>query len=116
MSEEAPSTAIRRYLREHGLPERLLPGEDVRDATHDPATGRFRVTLRAPVDRDVGGIPVRYAAEIQGTLAQGSITDLSGVKAKKFVWIAVTAMRATPDRMVFTVGPIEKRLPRSLFA
>lgn len=109
-----PGDEVRRVLRAHGMPERLLPDE-VRDAEFNEATGHFRVQLARPIDRDVEGIPVRYAHEITGVLQPDRIDALTGVRAKKLVWVTVGAIRAEADDLVFIVGPVHKRLPRRAF-
>lgn len=114
MSEAGPVEQVRRILREHGMPERLLP-DNVVDGEHDPATRAFRVVLDRSVDRTIEGIPVRYATTISGRLGDGTIEGLTGVKAKKMIWLTVDGIRAVGDKLAFLVGPIQKHLPRSAF-
>lgn len=114
MSEQSPVEQVRAILRNYGMPDRLLP-DNIVDGEHDPSTGAFRVELARSVDREVEGIPVRYATTISGRIENGRIEALNGVKAKKLIWLRVDGIRAIGDKLAFLVGPITKHLPRKAF-
>ncbi len=114
MSDETPAQQVHDALEAYGLPGGLIPA-NVRDATIDEATGRFRVWLTAGLDRHVSGIAVRYAAELTGVLSHGAIRRLTGVRARRMVWIEIRAIEAEGSKLAFVVGPVRRRLLRSAF-
>lgn len=110
---ETPDARTRRVLREHHLPEGLLPaGITVADIGVD---GTFTVTLPKRVERTHGGYRVRFGPTLQGSLAEGRVTQLKGVEAKQVIWFPVQAITVDGDTLVFTVGPAKRRLPRAAF-
>lgn len=106
-------TRTRDVLRAQGLPEGLLPGGIQQAEISDD--GHFRVRLPRTVERTHGGYPVRYDAEISGTLDQGVVRDLQGVHARQFVWIPVHRITAVSDGLSFSVGPASRTLPLAEF-
>ena len=110
---ESPDAQTRRVLRENQLPEGLLPpGIISADIADD---GRFTVTLPKRVERKHGGYRVRFGPQISGKLSPGRVTQLKGAEAKQMIWFGVQAIAVDGDELVFTVGPAQRRLPRSAF-
>jgi hypothetical protein len=91
-------------LREHGLPAGLFP----REATNfefDPETRRLTVHIPSPCEvgyRD--GSELRFDATVTGTLGEGRLTEVEGVKTKVLVWVWVTAVKADDAKVYFTAG------------
>lgn len=110
----SPAETSRQNLVDHGLPTGLLP-HNVAAVELDPS-GRFRVALTEGVERTVESYRVRYGTEIRGTMTHGRIDGLSGVQVKRGLWIRVSAMTADGDQLIFSVGPVKKRLPASAFS
>ena len=102
----------RRLLEEHGLPGGLLP-DVVATASIDGSA--FAVTLDRTVERVVDEVPVWYDTSVRGTLRAGRIERLKGVKAKKVLWVPVTAITADGAELIFNVGPVSDRVPRRFF-
>lgn len=102
----------RRLLEEHGLPGGLLP--DV-VATASIEGSAFHVTLDRTVERVVDDVPVWYDKIVHGTLRAGRIDHLKGVKAKKVLWVPVTAITSDGSELIFSVGPMSDRVPRRFF-
>lgn len=110
---ETPDQRTRRVLREHGLPEGLLPsGITEADIGDD---GSFAVRLPRQVVRTHGGYKVRFGPAISGVLGEGKVRKLEGVEAKQFLWFAVGGIDAEGDKLVFSVGPAKVPLPVSEF-
>jgi hypothetical protein len=111
---EGPDARTRRVLREHTLPEGLLPpGIIESDITDD---GAFSVRLAKRVVRTHGGYRVRFGPKISGALRQGQVRRLAGVDVKQMLWLPVGAIDVDGDALVFTVGPVKQRLRASEFA
>ncbi|GMH10273.1 hypothetical protein Nepgr_012114 [Nepenthes gracilis] len=61
---------------------------------------------------------VYYDKRIRGNLSIGSVSDVSGIQAKKlFIWVSVTGMDMDLDSMMveFHVGALSEKLPAGLF-
>ena len=114
MSTETTLEKVERVLAEHDLPVRLLP-RSIRSGEIDEATGAFDVELDAETERTFEGIRVSYARRVRGRIRDRAVDDLNGVKAKRGIWVPVTAIRAEGASLVFSVGPASKALPRSAF-
>lgn len=59
-----------------------------------------------------------YGKEIHAKLRYGSVTQVSGIQAKKlFLWVTVTGMTldSGSDMIVFHVGPLSRKLPANQF-
>jgi len=110
---ETPDQRTRRVIREHTLPEGLLPKGITAADIHDD--GRFSVTLPRRVERKHGGYRVRFGPRISGQLAAGKVTKLKGVEARQMLWFPVQAITLDGDVLVFSVGPTRHRLARSEF-
>ncbi|MCO4745927.1 MAG: DUF538 domain-containing protein [Proteobacteria bacterium] len=103
----------REVLRDHQLPEGLLPAGIVEAEIGDD--GRFSVTLPKRIERKHGGYRVRYATQISGQLAQGRVQNLKGVEAKQMMWFKVGGIAAKSEGLAFEVGPVTVALPLSEF-
>lgn len=110
---ETPDARTRAVLREHDLPEGLLPS-GLSSADIDDS-GSFTVTLPKRVERTHGGYRVRFGKTIHGTVSAGRVTALKGVEAKQLLWFPVSAITADGDGLIFSVGPATRRLLRSDF-
>lgn len=106
--DETPDARTRRVLREHGLPEGLLP-PGITQADIAPS-GAFTVTLPRRVERSHGGYRVRFGTVIGGRLQAGRVEGLRGVEAKQLLWFPVGAIQAEGSALIFTVGPTRHRL------
>lgn len=103
-------TRVRERMIAMGFPGSLLP--DCMTGDHyDERSGRFTVKLSKEVTLDVDGIPVWYAQEVSGVIRKGSITGLSGVKAKKGFWLALASIEVEGGDLVFKVAGFAKRVP-----
>lgn len=94
-------------LESYGLPKGLFP----RNTTHyelEEDTGRLSVFL--PSICEVGykdSSTVRYAAKVTGTLSQGKLMNIEGIKTKILVWVKVTSITvegSTTKKVYFTAG------------
>lgn len=103
----------RAKIAEHGLPEGLLPAGVVSASF---AGDVFEVRYAAATERTVEGERVWYGAVVSGRMTTGRISGLRGVKVKRVLWVPVTALSVDGDDLVFAVGPLSDRLPRSVFA
>lgn len=106
--DETPDARTRRVLREHGLPEGLLPGGITK--ADIAVSGAFTVVLPRRVERSHGGYRVRFGPVIRGTLQPGRVVGLRGVEAKQLLWFPVGAIDADGATLLFAVGPTRHRL------
>lgn len=103
-------TRVRERMIAMGFPGSLLP--DCMTGDHyDERSGRFTVKLAREVTLELDGIPVWYGQEVSGVIKKGSITSLSGVKAKKGLWLALGSIEVERDDLVFKVAGFSKRVP-----
>jgi len=109
---------LRSRLTEANLPPGLLP-DNVTGLQYDEASGAFTVTLSSAVKRKISGFNVLYDTSIRGTITEGHVADLKGVKVKvALLKPAVTDIVLSPSgtKLVFTVAGAKKGLPISEFA
>jgi len=104
--------SVREEMRAYGFPGDLMPACMV-DGEIDAQTGRYRVELAREVILEVGGFPVRYATIITGVIANGSLTQMSGVKIKKGLWLRLSSIHVEGEHLKFKVGAFSKNIPRS---
>ncbi|XP_062076714.1 uncharacterized protein LOC133781670 [Humulus lupulus] len=102
-------------LPKYGLPKGLLPNNVQSYSLSDD--GSFEVELRSPCyvyfDRYV-----YYNKKITGKLSYGSVSDVTGIQAKKlFLWVSVTKIHTDEgsDSIRFYVGSLSEDLPASKF-
>jgi len=101
-------------LEDHDLPKKLIPG-NVTSYDFNAATGRFKVLLSSDAKARFGGFKVVYGKTLTGTLQQGLISDLKGVKVKVGLSLSLKTVRDKGDKLAFGLGKISKQLPRSAF-
>nr|GEV34161.1 uncharacterized protein [Tanacetum cinerariifolium] len=99
-------------LEQYSLPIGLLPNS-VKSYTFSPDDGSFTVELEQPCYIQFDYL-VYYATKITGKLNVGSITELSGIQVKRFLfWFNVDEIKVdlpTSDSIYFSVGIINKKL------
>lgn len=101
---------VRERMVGFGFPGSLLP--DCMEADeYDERTGKFTVRLAREVTIDVDGIPVWYDKVVSGVIKNGSITQMSGVKAKKGFWLGLGSIEVEGGHLVFKVAGFSKKVP-----
>ncbi|KAG8044063.1 hypothetical protein GUJ93_ZPchr0109g40568 [Zizania palustris] len=112
-----PNGAANDLLPKYGLPKGLIP-DSVASYTFDETTGDFEIHLAGTCYVWFGSHLVYYEKNVRGRLAYGTITNLSGIQAKKlFLWVSVTGIVAHPNKgsIEFQVGFISEALPETQF-
>lgn len=105
------SSSAYEVLESYGFPAGLLPetvtGYDLDD------NGKFTLYLDGSCTVDIpNAYPVKYASTIKGTIAYGSLTNLSGISVKVFfIWWDLTAISVSGENLVFKVGPASASYP-----
>ncbi|XP_043690702.1 uncharacterized protein LOC122641511 [Telopea speciosissima] len=118
ISSVSASNGITVYeiLTQYGLPRGLLP-DSVKKFSHTE-DGNFVVELEKPCYIQFENM-VSYDQKITGTIKYGSITNLDGIKVKRFfLWLDVQEIRVDlpPSGFVyFQVGLINKKLDAGQF-
>ncbi|KAG8097832.1 hypothetical protein GUJ93_ZPchr0013g36992 [Zizania palustris] len=105
-------------LPEYGLPRGLIP-DTVASYAFDNDTGDFEIHLASTCYIWFGSHLAYFEDAIRGRIAYGTITNLSGIRAKKFfLWVSITTIVAHPDAgtVEFQAGFISEALPQSDFA
>ncbi|KAJ6793348.1 uncharacterized protein M6B38_113885 [Iris pallida] len=115
-SSSSSNSTIYDLLPKYGLPPGLLP-DNVQSFSLSQ-NGRFSVQLQSRCQIEFDYL-VSYDADISGTLKYGSIRDLKGVHARKFlIWFDVDAIKVDlppSDYVYFEVGWITKKLDAEQF-
>lgn len=108
-------TEVHDLLPKYGLPKGLLPNNVKSYTLSDD--GGFNIELESPCyvqfDRWV-----YYDKKIKGKLSYGSVSNVSGIQAKKlFFWVSVTRIQADKDSnyIEFFVGSLSEKLPAKQF-
>lgn len=99
----------------YGLPKGLLPDSIVSNTLSE--NGEFMVELAVPCYIHFTYL-VYYEKIIRGKLSYGTISDLSGIQAKQFLfWVSLTGIEAHPadGTIEFKVGFLSQTLPASEF-
>ncbi|KAL6960214.1 hypothetical protein U1Q18_025567 [Sarracenia purpurea var. burkii] len=107
--------AIHDLLPQYGFPKGLIPNA-VKSYSISP-DGSFSVELDRPCYVQFDEL-VFYDKEIRGKLRYGSVSDVSGIQAKKlFLWLSVTGMTLDSDSgmIEFHVGALSQKLPAKQF-
>lgn len=102
-------------LPKYGLPKGLLPN-NVKSYTLS-GDGNFEIELEKPCYVQFDQL-VYYNKKIKGKLSYGSVSDVSGIQAKKlFLWVSVTGIKADKDSgmVEFYVGAFSEKLPAKQF-
>ncbi|PRQ35645.1 hypothetical protein RchiOBHm_Chr5g0082231 [Rosa chinensis] len=108
-------TDVHDLLPKYGLPRGLLP-DNVRSYTLSD-DGTFEIHLENPCYVHFDQL-VYYNKNIKGKLSFGSVSDVSGIQAKKlFIWVTVTGMHMEQgsDSVEFYVGALSEKLPAKQF-
>ncbi|PON65192.1 hypothetical protein PanWU01x14_118980 [Parasponia andersonii] len=99
----------------YGLPRGLLPNNVKSYSLSED--GSFKVELQSPCYVQFDKL-VWYDKEITGKLSYGSVSDVTGIQAKKlFLWVSVTEIHADKDSdtIRFYVGFLSEDLPAEEF-
>lgn len=109
-------TDIHDLLPEYGFPRGLIP-DAVKSFSLSP-DGSFAVNLDRPCYVHFDDELVYYDKAVRGRMSYGSVSDVSGIQAKKlFLWVPVTGMTADKDAgmIEFHVGALSEKLPAEQF-
>jgi hypothetical protein len=93
-------------LVEHGLPDGLLPMQDVTECGYNRETGFVWVTQKKPIVHDFKQIAkqVSYGDKITAYLEKGRLKKLTGVKAKELFWVSIVDIAlddSDPEKIFF---------------
>lgn len=117
LSTTNPSTAdIHDLLPDYGFPKGLIP-DAVKSYTLS-SDGSFIVNLDRSCYVHFDDELVYYDKLVKGKMSYGSVTDVSGIQAKKlFLWVSVTGMTvdSDSDMIEFHVGALTEKLPAKQF-
>lgn len=108
-------TDVHDLLPKYGLPKGLLP-DNVNSYTLSE-DGSFEIYLESPCYVHFDQL-VYYNKNIKGKLSYGSVSDVSGIQAKKlFIWVSVTGIQVDQgsDSVEFYVGALSEKLPAKQF-
>ncbi|CAN6439316.1 unnamed protein product [Victoria cruziana] len=108
------SPSVHDLLPEYGLPKGLLP--DAVKSYSLEEDGSFEIELEKPCYVHFERLAY-YEKKITGKISYGTISNISGIQAKKFfIWVSVTGMRVDPpDYIEFEVGPLSEKLSITQF-
>ncbi|KAK2999747.1 hypothetical protein RJ639_024677 [Escallonia herrerae] len=115
LSAVTTTSDIHDLLPTYGLPKGLLP-DAVTSYSLSP-DGAFTVHLSRPCYVHFDQL-VYYDKTIKGKLTYGSVSDVSGIQAKKlFLWVTVTGMDldSGSGMIEFHVGALSQKLPAKQF-
>lgn len=108
-------TDVHDLLPQYGLPKGLLPNNVKSYTLTDD--GSFTIELTRPCYVQFDRL-VYYDKKVNGKLSYGSVSNVSGIQAKKlFLWVSVTGIQAdkNSDSIEFYVGPLSEKLPAKQF-
>ncbi|KAG0588193.1 hypothetical protein KC19_2G223800 [Ceratodon purpureus] len=109
-------------LQEHGLPDGLLPMQDVVEVGYNRETGFVWVTQKKPIVHNFKQISkqVSYGDKITAYLEKGRLKKLTGVKAKELFWVSIVDIamdESDPEKIFFkSFAGIGKNFPVKAFA
>ncbi|KAL5204767.1 hypothetical protein ABZP36_009638 [Zizania latifolia] len=114
----SPSTQPTAYemLGKFGFPPGLLPvGVQGYNLAADHS---FEVDLAVDCEfRAAKKYVLHYSSHIAGSITDGSITSLDGVKVKiAFTWLRISQVDVDGDHLKMRVGPFTKSFPVDVFA
>ncbi|KAK3030105.1 hypothetical protein RJ639_038854 [Escallonia herrerae] len=115
LSTATTTSDIHDLLPKYGLPKGLLP-DAVTSYSLSP-DGAFTVHLSRPCYVHFDQL-VYYDKTIRGRLTYGSVSDVSGIQAKKlFLWVTVDGMDldSGSGMIEFHVGALSQKLPAKQF-
>ncbi|XP_077211877.1 uncharacterized protein LOC143847083 [Tasmannia lanceolata] len=114
-SDSETPNSVHDLLPKFGLPKGLVPDSVTAYSLSDDGTFEIELSHSCYVQFDD---LVYYSKKITGKLSYGSISDLSGIQAKKvFVWVSVTSieMEEGSNEIEFHVGFLSEKLPVKQF-
>ena len=78
-------------MTEFGLPDGLLPLQEVVECGYNKETGYVWVTQKKPIVHSFKAISkqVSYGDKITAYLEKGRLKKLTGVKAKELLWVSI---------------------------
>ncbi|CAI5990638.1 unnamed protein product [Closterium sp. NIES-65] len=104
---ETPGGLVAKALELNGFPKDLMPAHHIRHCYGD-ATGPFRIYLDQIVEKEICGYPIRFETEISGTIENGWIRKLQGIRVRPLItWKAVDTLQTGAScygRVYFYVG------------
>lgn len=110
-------------LQAHGLPDGLLPLDEIQECGYVETTGYFWVKQKSPNTHYFKGIGrnVSYAKEISGYFEDKGLKKLTGVKAKELlIWVSIveiTTSESHAGQIFFkSAAGIGKWYPAEAFA
>ena len=109
-------------LTQFGLPDGLLPLQDVVECGYNKETGYVWITQQKPITHTFKQISkqVSYADKITAYLEKGRLKKLTGVKAKELLWVSIVDIaveEADKDKIFFkSFTGIGKTFPTKAFA
>lgn len=119
--EESLSKAVE-LLKDFGLPDGLLPMQDVVECGYNKETGFVWVTQKKPIVHTFKQISkqVSYSDKITAYLEKGRLRKLTGVKAKELLWVSIVdiAVDENDEEKIFfkSFTGIGKTFPVKAFA
>lgn len=106
-------------ITEFGLPNGLLPLQDVVECGYNTETGFVWITQKKAIVHKFAAISkqVSYGEKITAYLEQGRLKKLTGVKAKEILWVSIIDISLTgKDNLYFKSNTgIGKTFPASAF-
>lgn len=106
---------IHDLLPDYGFPKGLIPNAVVSYTIS--SNGDFSIILSHPCYVEFDQL-VYYDKLVKGKLSYGSVTDVSGIQAKKFfLWVNVNGMSldSSSNMIEFHVGGLSQKLPADQF-
>ncbi|MQM01962.1 hypothetical protein Taro_034721 [Colocasia esculenta] len=111
-----PNGEVHGLLPAFGLPKGLLPDNVVRYSVSDD--GKFKVKLSEPCYAQFSEL-VSFDKTIEGKITCGAVSDLSGIKVKKFfvLWFPIVRVDAGngDGTILFDTGTFSETHPASEF-
>ncbi|XP_059627292.1 uncharacterized protein LOC132270104 [Cornus florida] len=108
-------TDVHDLLPQYGLPKGIIPNA-VKSYSLS-SDGTFTIELHRPCYVQFDEL-VWYDKKVKGKLTYGSVSDVSGIQAKKlFLWVPVTGMNvdSKSGMIEFHVGALSEKLPAEQF-
>lgn len=106
-------------ITEFGLPNGLLPLQDVQECGYNTETGYVWITQKKAIVHKFAAISkqVSYGEKITAYLEQGRLKKLTGVKAKEILWVSIIDISLTgKDNLYFKSNTgLGKTFPASAF-
>ncbi|XP_028781926.1 uncharacterized protein At5g01610-like [Neltuma alba] len=98
------SLSAYQVLQQYNFPVGLLP-KGVLGYELDRSTGRFKAFLNGSCGFKIESYDLKYSATITGTISQGRLSNLQGVKVKILIlWVNIVSVTRTDDELEFSVG------------